>query len=292
MPEPEEAVVDNPVEDEAQPAQVTDDGTPQKENAPVKEQLILGKFKTVEDIAKSYSEVEKEKGRLADELGQLRSKVELLSRQSKLEDAISTLAENSKVNKEEPPIDFDAWADKLAQEHNLPKEAIKEIASMPANWVKQSDNKHRAEFEELKKFFEDKIARLAENQERLDPDYQQNRELIDKMVAKGISMSVAKSIVKDLVGSSDNSSTPVSTRTEPPVTVTPTRTTTRVIEPDSKLLFSDKDLDIIRNEFPEFTEEQVQAKAKEMNARRKERIKTGQPVRSGVYAGQIERRGF
>ena len=66
-PQPDQAAGPDAVQGQA--AQAGQPGTEASQQAP---QLIAGRFKSVDDLVKSYQEMERERGRLGNELGQLR----------------------------------------------------------------------------------------------------------------------------------------------------------------------------------------------------------------------------
>lgn len=88
-----------------EPENVNSDAVTQKEGQVIEtpsEQLILGKFKSVEDLSKAYTELEKLKGNQAQELGKLRQESQglknlatLLEKQNELEMSEKELREIS-----------------------------------------------------------------------------------------------------------------------------------------------------------------------------------------------------
>jgi chromosome segregation ATPase len=282
MPEAESAVEEN-LEAQAQEPAVTDGNAPGQENAPATTNLILGKFKTSDDLAKSYSEVEKEKGRLADEIGRLRSEMEQVKSQNELAKAVAAIAESRKPKEEQPAANLDEFLTELEAD-GVSKTAAKKMLGLSNNWLSATEKKLR---DELKSELDstrrelDELRRVSEeNMERLAPEYQQNKAIIDRMVSGGMKLSEAKKLVKEL--SEADSSAPVRLeRATPPSSVTPTKVIAKAQTPAHNVYLLT--LDDVRAARPDLDEERLKAEVAKLNAVRLERIKAGQDQKDSIW---------
>jgi polyhydroxyalkanoate synthesis regulator phasin len=283
MPELVEAIQETlPLDGQTPDLQSLDGSVPTKDTTPAKT-LIFGKYKDTTEAEKGFKELEKDRGRLADELGKTRSELDMARRQEKLEAAVEAIARSKEVPKDEQ-ADFEKFVEEVSGEWiDNPKIAVKRMATLYNDWLSISEKKHSTKIEELEKKFSEFSSRTAENMERMSPEYQQNKYLIDKMVAKGMSLSDARSLVGELMQADPDAPVRLERATQPsaiaPTRVIPTQTTPA----SAKYMFTTEDLDILRDEFPKLTEAELKTLAIEMNAKRKDRLASGQPTSETIY---------
>jgi len=280
MPEEATATADNlTAQVQAQNATETGDTAPNTDNAAATQPLILGKFKSADDVIKSYSEVEKEKGRLAEELGKIRSDMETLKRQSKLEEAVAAIAE-SKKEKPEPAIDLESFLSTTGDELlEKPKDSLKKITGLFNSWLVQSEKNANQRIETLERKLEEATSHTTEAMQRMSPEYQQNKYMVDKMVEGGMSMAKAIGLVKDLMAADESAPIRLQ-RAVTPTAITPTRVTQRNEQPaNNKFLYTDADLDIFRDLYPNAKEADLKQIMAEANKERQARIERKEDVR-------------
>lgn len=289
MPNTEEMVQDTQADGLTPPIDETASSAPSSEDT-ASTRLILGKYKSIEELEKGEAEKAKLFGRQAEELGRLRAEMENLRQQANLTEVLKTIAE-SKKEPESQPMDIEAFTETLENDWSVnPRVAAKKLLGVANTWVSQAEGKSKSELEQMKREIEKLKGEMSEKLERLSPEYQQHKDVIDKMVAKGIPLSTARELVKELAG--DASPVIAAQRVTPPASVMPTRTISNQVKPQSEYLLDPrKDLEILAREFPELDEKALMDMMTRMNAERQARINEGQPTVQKSYK-QMQRRTY
>jgi len=278
MPEAETVVEEN-LDAQAQDTTETVGNAPGQDNASAKDQLILGKFKTPDDLAKSYAEVEAEKGRLANEIGRLRSEMDAVKSQNEMAKAIAAIAESKKPKEESQPANLDEFLSELEAD-GVPKIAAKKLIGLSNNWLSSTEKKMRDEVDATRKELQELRRQTYDEMERMSSDYQQNKPLIDEMVAGGMSISAAKSLVKKL--SDADATAPVRLeRAVQPSAIAPSRVIPKAQTPShNDYLLTLDDIRAVRSDLDE---DNLKKELNRINAGRLERIKQGQDQRDSIY---------
>jgi hypothetical protein len=261
--------------------QETDGSAPEQDTAQT--ELILGKYKTMTDLEKGEAEREKLFGRQADELGKARSEIEALRQQVQMKDVLQAIANNTKPKEQSTSLDAESFASKLGEKWiEDPKAVAKELLGVSSHWVSESEKKTLSEVNMLKQELENKTKSLEELIEKLSPEYQEHKDAIDAMMSEGIPMATAKNLVKKLASASGSSGQFFSpTRIKPPASITPTRVSAPDTKPvaNAEFMFDLRnDIEILRREWPNKTDQELAEIAKGMNERRSNRIASGEPV--------------
>ena len=205
-----EEVLDN-LDNEAQ----QDGSAPDKDKA---DNSVLGNFETPEQLAKAYKELQHKLGEQGNELGQLREKVKSRDTESKLAEVLERVASSTK--KDEPAFDYEAWAGQISADMvEDPKAATKKLLATVNSWMIEDREKTKGYTEQKVKELEGNLSQMRDLMETMTDDYKENKVIIDKLRAKGMSIADAKKLAKDLV-----ESTVGSQRVIPSSGVTPTRT--------------------------------------------------------------------
>ena len=171
------------------------------------EELFFGKYKTKEEAEKAYKEAERTMSEKAQEAKEYKRRLEEAETQAKLADSISKLAEAQNRPAEEETLDIDAFANDLAENHGIDADAVKKILEVNDSWIRESSKSVagkqeiealRSETEQLKAALQEVSGTVVKNQ----PDYVQNKDIVDGLVEKGMKLSdaidTAKSIKKQL----------------------------------------------------------------------------------------------
>ena len=289
MPDLEMTQADTLPDGQAQTAEETAAGAPEMDTAHGR--MILGKYKSIEDAEKGIAEEQKLFGRQADELGRLRQEVEQLRQQSQLKDVLSVLAQQRNQPKEEPVLDMETFTNQLGEKWMEDGKGVsKQILGVANSWVTQSERKQMSELEAMRQELQKTKAEMAEAMERMSPEYQQHKEVIDTMVSEGVPLSTARKLVKKLAAG-DTPITQVQ-RNSPPASVIPTRTIMNDKRPQEKYLFSQDDMAILRAEFPEKTEKDIAEMAVRLNQERVARAANGEPIVDKSFKPLAGRRGY
>ena len=271
--------------------EITDGNAPEEtDTAPAK--LILGKYKSVEELEKGISEERKMFGKQAEELGQLRAETENLRQRAEMKDLIATIAAQANRPKDEPQIDMDKYLAEIGDSvMSDPTAAVKKLAGLNSHWVGQSEKKTLSEVEVLRKELAAVKQQQSDMADRMSPEYQQHKEAIETMVAEGVPLSTARSIVKKLAGNSSSTETTI-TRNSPPASITPTRASVPDTKAQSVYLYDVKtDLPILAREFPELNQAQLIDMMKQLNEQRANRVSEGQPTVQKSFK-QMTRRSY
>ena len=277
MPSEEQLTADTLTDGQARDVNsITDGSAPEQDTAPAK--LIFGKYKTIEEAEKGEAEKDKLYGRQAQELGALRAEIEALRQRSEMKEVLAALVNNSKPKEDTPAMDMDAFTQKLGDRWlDDPKSVSKELLGVTSHWVNQTEKKTLSEVEALRQELRQMREQTAEAMERMSPEYQQHKDVIDKMVAKGIPLSTAKELIKELAQLTPTE--PPTQRITPPASITANRASVSGTQTPSAALFDMRnDLPILAKEFPDLNESQLMEMAKQMNANRLARMNAGEPV--------------
>lgn len=277
MPSEEMSNVDTLPDGQAHNDAIMDGSAPSEDTAQTK--LILGKYKSIEELEKGEAEKEKLFGRQADELGKLRAEAEQLRQRAEMKELLQAVVNNNKTKDSAPSFDADAFTNRLGEKWlEDPKAVAKELLGLNSHWIGESEKKTLSEVELLRQEISKMKQYQADMNERMSPEYQEHKEAIDTMVNEGVPLSVAKSIVKKLASGSPASPEPI-IRNRPPASITPTRTITPDVKTPSEFMFDPrKDLAILQREWPDKSEQELLEIAKQMNERRTGRINSGEPT--------------
>ena len=212
-------------------ASTTKDGSaPDKDNAEgsIFDNMTPEELKSaLSEKAKSYDELHSKVGQMSGELGELRSFRKEVAGESKLADAVSAVKEMVAEKAKEPELDYEAWEAKMMAEYDEnPAETFKKAMRAQSSWSAQDkkslEEKYEAKFSDLEKRYE----QMGETLETTTEDYKENKELIEKLRAKGMSVKDAKAFAKDI----RENLMPDAERTPPPGGISPTR----VVAPEQK----------------------------------------------------------
>lgn len=277
MPSSDSSDVDTLPDGQAHNDNIMDGSAPSEDTAPAK--LILGKYKSIEELEKGEAEKDKLYGRQAEELGKLRSEAEQLRQRAEMKDLLQAVVANSKPKEVAPSFDADSFTTRLGEKWlDDPKAVAKELLGVSSHWVGESEKKTLSEVELLRQEIGKMKQQQADMAERMSPEYQEHKEAIDTMVNEGVPLTVAKSIVKKLANAASTGSDTV-VRNRPPTSLTPTRTITQEAKLPSEFMFDPrKDLAILQREWPEKSEQELLEIAKQMNEGRSNRINSGEPT--------------
>jgi len=170
---------------------------------------------------KSYKELHSKVGQMSGELGELRKIREKAEMDGKLASVLDVANQLVADKNKEPERNYEEWEAKIIEEaQENPAEALKKAMRAQSAWSaedrKAIEDKYGSVISELKS----QISGLAEKYETTTPDYQENKELIEKFRSKGMNVADAKAMAKEV------RETLTPERTQPPQGVNPTRTVT------------------------------------------------------------------
>jgi hypothetical protein len=161
--------------------------------------LIFGKYKTPEEAERGFKELERELGKKASELGDLRHRTQSLEEKSRLADVLERLGQPKEEAKKS--IDFDAFFKEVESEiTDNPVQAQRKMAAMYAGWMKETETSLKSEYEKristIESGLKQKLDMLEEETEKLKPDYMDNQDLIEMFTSKGMKLKDAKELAK------------------------------------------------------------------------------------------------
>ena len=201
MPDPTTAVLDTPVATPPAGPGSARGGAPGTgpDTAKPGQELILGKYESMETATVGHAELEKKFGDQSRELGEMRRQMETLQTQAQLAARLDQIAANT-APKEEPP-DFDAWISREAERHGWDdeeKERLRFTAQMQSAWVTQESDRLRAENKQARDAVTAELKELRDAQVKLSPEYQANKDLIERFTAKGMAPKDAIEMAAEL----------------------------------------------------------------------------------------------
>lgn len=176
---------------------------------------------------KSYKELHSKVGQMSGELGELRTLRERVENDNKLATVLETAQQLASKKDDEPKFDYEEWENKIVEKAaENPGEALKEALRTMGSWDKQVEQGIESKYQGVIDELRSQVSSLAEVVETTTPDYQQNKELIEKFKKEyGMDTKKAKALAKEV-----RDMVPESQRAEPPVGVTPSR----VVPPQKK----------------------------------------------------------
>jgi hypothetical protein len=179
---------------------------------------VFGKFTSIEEAEKGYKELERSLTEVAQGRADAKREVESLRAQADLK---SLLTEIVKVKQEsaKTPVDFDAFARATGEKFlSDPAAGVKEMLAAVSTWNKQDRDSVAAEVKELKALLLKQQEMVEDRVERVDPFYEKNKAMIDRLTSDGMKLSKAKSFVREMVAAAGDEG-----RDAPPPKITSAR---------------------------------------------------------------------
>lgn len=175
---------------------------------------------------KQYKQLHSKVGQMSGELGELRKLREQVANDNKLASVLESVQALAAKREEKPQFDWEAYetqlADKMAEN---PAEATKDLLKTMNAWMTEDREKVKGEAVKEIQALKSELQKVMEVVETTTDDYKENKELIEKFRAKGMSLSDAKAMAREV-----RELMPDTSRTLPPTGVTPNR----VVAPDKK----------------------------------------------------------
>jgi uncharacterized protein YbaA (DUF1428 family) len=169
---------------------------------------------------KQYKELHSKVGQMSGELGELRKLKEQVSMDNKLASVLESVQNLTAKKDEKPVFDWDAYEAQLSEKMaENPAEATKDLLKTMNAWMTEDREKVKGEAFKEMSALKSELQKIMEVVETTTDDYKENKELIEKFRAKGMSLKDAKVMAKEIreiIPSSDQ-------RTLPPTGVTPSR---------------------------------------------------------------------
>lgn len=224
---PEEEVAGNK-DNSADGGTQVEGGTTEGAEVNPQPKLIFDKFKDVTEAEKAY----KESVRKITEQGQLLSEREKqvrdLEERAKLTDVLKSLADSRKAEAPKNDKEFKEYIETLASEMaEAPAEATKKLVHLANAWQLETEKKVQQYSDEKSSKLESQLAEMRDMMERMDSSYQQNKDVIDELVAGGMKLSAAKKFVGKLASGSPD----MIQRPSPPASPSSVRTVRTSGEP-------------------------------------------------------------
>ena len=179
--------------------------------------LIMGKFKSEDEAAKAYKELEHKLGQQGNELGNLRKEVEDAGEKKQFLSALQAVVDNTKPKQHQVTAE-EFEAELVEALRDDPAKGAKKLLSTQASWMADLENRSKAEIQKLKDEFTSELRSLKSDVVKSDPDYLDNKAVIDEMVANGMAFENAKIVAKKYLPKSEAS------RQQPPVGMSSQRT--------------------------------------------------------------------
>ena len=188
---PDEVVADTTQKSTGE-AEVTAEG--QETDASGK--LIFDKYKTLDEAAKGYKELEKKFTEVSTEKSRLAEMAQMNDALKALAGAVSKVNEKSE---EKPPVDFEPYLESLASKWTEdPKAGLKEISGMVNSWIADEGVKSKKYADEKLTGLTNEINSLKENIIKSSSDYSENKDDVEALIKEGLSLSKALGVVKSL----------------------------------------------------------------------------------------------
>jgi len=142
------------------------------------QKLVLGKYKSEEEAVKGYKELERKLHETATENARLKES-------SDMKEAISKIAEMaSGAGKKEEPDAYKAYLAELAEKfREEPGEGVEKLTALVSSWIADGEKKITGDTD---KKFSQLQNMIVELKETLNPDYQEHKDIVDKMVGDGM----------------------------------------------------------------------------------------------------------
>ena len=166
-----------------------------KPDGDMSQKVIFGnrEFASVEEAAKSYTELEKKLGSQGNEVGTLRKELEAARQQAQLADKLDRIAQNTA--KPEGPTPFDQYKETLKAKYGEQEaQPYVEILETTGGWLAAEAKRNDELREELRKReqreseLDQRFTKLEAEQLKATPDYATNQEIVDRFVEKGMSL--------------------------------------------------------------------------------------------------------
>jgi hypothetical protein len=191
------------VRDESETA-IAPDAVTQESAGPSKEEtsgkLIFGKYKSPEEAERGFKELERELGKKASEIGELRKRTSEIEEKSRLSEVLERLAQPKEERK---VMDFDTFFKEVESDiTDNPVQAQRKMAAMYNGWIKETENGLKSEYEKriaaLEGGMKQKLEALEEEVEKAKPDYVADQELIETFTSKGMKLKEAKELARQV----------------------------------------------------------------------------------------------
>lgn len=204
---PNEEVVATETPTDGTGATTTDGSGNQQATPQTDGQLFFGKYNSREEAEKAWQERESLMGRHADELGRLRQETETLRAQAEIKDALATLI-NSQKREDAEPIPFEKFEETLAEAARTdPGDGLKKALRATHSWLADAEKKTKTYADEKLSSVQEELKAMRLMVEKLDPDYQANKDIIEKLVSDGMPIGKAKEWAKRMKVAAEPSQT-------------------------------------------------------------------------------------
>lgn len=181
-----------------------------------KPQLIFNKFKSIEDAGKGYLEAQRKISSQGEELRTIKQSLKDLEEKTNIVDAIKQISQTSQSKQGPSENDYDKFVDGLGEEFiQSPKEALKKLLGVNNNWLGEVERTSKSYSDAKIAVLEKRLADYESKLEQVDPGYQKDKDMIDRLVKGGMSIKAAKEFLKDV--SSEDSPITIQ-RSRPPIT--------------------------------------------------------------------------
>jgi hypothetical protein len=175
---------------------------------------------------KSYKELHSKVGQMSGELGELRSFRKEAEGDNKLASVLTSVKDLVAEKDKKPAFDYPAWEKELMDEaQENPAAAMQKFMRANASWSAQDKKELQTQHDKEMGAIREQLMSLGEVVQTTTPDYQENKELIEKLREKGMSIADAKVFAKDI-----KAEYAPATRQEPPGGINPNR----VVAPERK----------------------------------------------------------
>ena len=204
-------------------ASATDGKAPDTDNATSFEDMSPEELKA--EIVKrdeQYANLRSMDSRKDNELGELRKLKDSLDTDNKLANVLSSVKDMVADRDKKPRQTYEELeAEIMLEAQENPAEAMKKFMRTNLGWSEQDKQANEQKYGKVIDELKSQISGLAEVVETNSPDYQDNKDLIEKLRDKGMSIADAKAFAKGIVAEYAPE-----TRQTPPVGIDPTRVVT------------------------------------------------------------------
>lgn len=161
-------------------------------------ELILGKYKDMDEAQKGMKELEKKFHQVSAENAALREKTELKQVLEKMTE-MSSSKDSTDDSVERLNEEFARIADDFRED---PEEGVKKMSSLMNAWIIDEGRKVKAETSKEVSELRQSLSELRESMGNMNPDYIENKELVDELVSDGMAKAKAIDWAKKMKGSS------------------------------------------------------------------------------------------
>jgi len=188
------------------------DGTGQSSSPSDKEggeELIFGKYKTMDDASKSFKELEREFHERSQKLSEMersmaesRKEAELYKGQSDIKELLAEVI-RAKSEKAEPAMDWSKLVEGLeTKRREDPGASVKDELSLMSGWVQNAEKKALSALSgveaKLRAEYDNRLAEFESKSIKASEEYKENKAAVDMLCAKGIRLSDAVEMAKSL----------------------------------------------------------------------------------------------